>query len=92
MKFSEKFICAGKEFSTWEKHIPAPYFRKEFTVENDVDSAEITVTGLGFYILYINGVDVTKGILAPYISTTDHIVYFDKCYQRTLRQRFRLMQ
>ena len=77
MKFSEKFICAGKEFSTWEKHIPAPYFRKEFTVENDVDSADITVTGLGFYILYINGVDVTKGILAPYISNPDHIVYFD---------------
>lgn len=77
MKFSKKFICAGKEFSTWEKHIPAPYFRKEFVLEKDCDSAEITVTGLGFYMLYINGVDVTKGILAPYISNPDHIVYFD---------------
>ena len=35
------------------------------------------MTGLGFYILYINGVDVTKGILAPYISNPDHILYFD---------------
>ena len=77
MKFSKKFICAGKEFSTWEKHIPAPYFRKDFVLENDIDSAEITVTGLGFYMLYINGKDITKGILAPYISNPDHIVYFD---------------
>lgn len=77
MRFSEKFICAGKEFSTWEKHIPAPYFRKEIILESDVDSAEITITGLGFYMLYINGKDITKGILAPYISNPDHIVYFD---------------
>ena len=77
MKFSGKFICAGKEFSTWEKQVPAPYFRKEIVIENELESAEITVTGLGFYMLYINGIDITKGILAPYISNPDHIVYFD---------------
>ncbi len=77
MRFSEKFICAGKEYSTWEKHVPAPYFRKEFDLDKDLFSAEITVTGLGFYMLYINGKDVTKGILAPYISNPDHIVYYD---------------
>ncbi len=77
MRFSKSFICAGKEYSTWEKHIPAPYFRKEFVIEDEIEFSEITVTGLGFYMLYINGVDVTKGILAPYISNPDHIVYFD---------------
>ena len=77
MRFSEKFICAGKEFSTFDKHIPAPYFRKEINLDTDAVSAEITITGLGFYMLYINGKDITKGILAPYISNPDHIVYFD---------------
>ena len=42
-----------------------------------IDSAEITICGLGFYKLYINGKDITKGMLAPYISNPDHILYYD---------------
>lgn len=32
----------------------------------------------GFYELYINGIGITKGALAPYISNPDHYCYFDR--------------
>ncbi|MBQ7596071.1 MAG: family 78 glycoside hydrolase catalytic domain [Clostridia bacterium] len=79
MKFSEQFISATKKYTTFFEHIPAPLLRKEFDVKNELQSACITICGLGFYKLYINGKDITKGLLAPYISNPDHIVYYD-CY------------
>lgn len=77
MKLSSLFICAGSEFSTYTKHVPAPYFRKKFNVSSDLKKCTLTVTGLGFYEAYINGKRITKGILAPYISNSDDIVYYD---------------
>ena len=74
---NKSFIKATEEFSTFENHVPAPYMRKSFDLENTPDFAEISICGLGFYILYINGVDVTKGFLAPYISNHDHYCYYD---------------
>ena len=72
MEYSNKFVCEDTEYSTYEKHIPAPIFRKRFTLDQKADTAEITICGLGFYDLYINGTKITKGFLAPYISNTDH--------------------
>jgi alpha-L-rhamnosidase len=77
MFFSNSFISATKEFNTQAKPVNAPYIRKKFTVSG-CDSAEITVTGLGFYELYVNGENVTKGLLAPYISNPEDIVYYDR--------------
>lgn len=77
MSFSEKFISASYKYTTFFEHIPAPLFRKEFEIGGGLEEAELTITGLGFYKLYINGKDVTKGMLAPYISNPDHIIYFD---------------
>lgn len=77
MKFSSKFISATKKYNTFFEHIPAPLLRKSFNIDKDIDSAEITICGLGFYKLYINGKDITKGMLAPYISNPDHILYYD---------------
>ncbi len=77
MKFSSKFISATKKFNTFFEHIPAPLFRKSFNVEKEIENAQITICGLGFYKLYINGKDITKGMLAPYISNPDHILYYD---------------
>ncbi len=73
-----KFIAATREYSTYEKHIPAPYLRKTFTFNKKPDSAEVLVSGLGFYRLFVNGKEITKGYLAPYISNSDDLVYFDK--------------
>ena len=77
MKLSEKFIKATNELSDFDKIIPAPYFRKSFELDFVPEMAEITICGLGFYELCINGKDVTKGAMAPYISNTDHICYYD---------------
>jgi len=36
------------------------------------------VTGLGFYELYLNGENITKGALAPYVSNLDEVVVYDE--------------
>ena len=76
--FSTDFISATKKFCSYKEHVPAPYMRKSFFVSDVVDTAEITICGLGFYRLFINGKDITKGLLAPYISNPDHYLYYDK--------------
>ena len=74
---NKHFIKASNDFCTFENHISAPYLRKEFTLDFVPETAEISICGLGFYVLYINGVDVTKGLLAPYISNPDQYCYYD---------------
>ena len=74
--FPDKFIAATTEYTTQETHVPAPYFRKKFHF-NKGGRAEIRICGLGFYELYINGVNVTKGRLAPYITNPDEALYYD---------------
>lgn len=76
--FSKKFICATKEYNTYDRHIPSPYFKKIFTLESKPSLATLTICACGFYELYVNGQKITKGILAPYISNPDHIIYYDK--------------
>lgn len=76
--FSGKFICAGYDYTTYTSHVPAPYFRKAFKIDGEVKKSVITLTGLGFYELYVNGQRLTKGILAPYISNPDDLVYYDE--------------
>jgi alpha-L-rhamnosidase len=77
MDFPINFICATDEFCTFEKYVPAPYLRKSFEIKVNVTKADLIISGLGFYELYINGVDITKGHLAPYISAPDDIIYYD---------------
>jgi len=77
MKISDKFIKADDKMCDFDNHIQAPYFRKKFLLDFEPQKAEITICGLGFYELYINGVNATKGPLAPYISNTDDICYYD---------------
>lgn len=76
--FSKNFIAATKEYSKYGKHIPAPYLRKSFTAKAKVRHATVTVCGLGFYELFVNGDRLTKGLLAPYISNPDDILYYDE--------------
>lgn len=75
---SDRFICRTEEFTTFDRHIPAPYFRKTFFLESVPQEAHVTVCGLGFYELYVNGISLTKGILAPYISNPDDRLYYDR--------------
>ncbi|MGF7231078.1 family 78 glycoside hydrolase catalytic domain [Arachidicoccus sp.] len=65
----------------WDKPFPwdsvtkfsrlsARYFRKEFSVEKKIVSATAYISGLGLYVLYINGQKIGKQVLAP--SPTDY--------------------
>lgn len=72
------FICADRERGTLETPCPAPLFRKEFQTHKKLQSAVLYFCGLGFYKLYLDGKDITKGALAPYISNTDDVVYVDE--------------
>ena len=76
--FSTRFIAATKEYSTLEKRVPAPYLRRTFEVSGAVKTAKLTVCGLGFYELFINGRRLTKGLIAPYVSNPDDILYYDE--------------
>ena len=75
MEYPLQFICASEEYSTYRRFVPAPYFRKTFFADAPV--CRLRVTGLGFYRVWINGKEITKGLLAPYISNPDDYVYFD---------------
>ncbi len=77
MYFPGTFYRAQDEMCTYEKHVNAPLIRRTFDAA-DFRKAEITISGLGFYELYLNGRKITKGLLAPYISNPDELVYFDK--------------
>lgn len=77
MKFSEKFIKAGDALCDFNNHVNAPYIRKKFNMPFKAEKAEITICGLGFYELYVNGQNITKGPLAPYISNPDDVCYYD---------------
>ena len=87
MEFPMGFISAGTDYSSLERHIPAPYFRRSFTLEALPVKAELLICGLGFYELWINGQKLTRGCLSPYISNPDDLIYYDR-YQLTeaLRQ------
>ncbi len=74
---SLKFISAGNECSTYKKHIPSPLFRRVYEFGEKPQTAEINICGLGFYRLFVNGKEITKGLLAPYISNPDHYIYYD---------------
>lgn len=78
MRFETTFKAATKEFSDYDTYVPAPYMRGTFCLKALPERAEITVTALGFYDLYINGVRLTKGILAPYIGNPDQVVVYDR--------------
>ncbi len=77
MQLSNKFVRATDKVCTFKEHVNAPCFRKSFQLDGTVEKAEITICGLGFYELYINGTNITKGPLAPYISNPDDVLYYD---------------
>ena len=78
MYFSDKFIGANTELCDYDNHVPAPYLRKSFDMDFTPEKAEIVLTGIGFYELYINGTRVSKGEMAPYITNADDICFYDR--------------
>lgn len=74
----KEYIKATEEFCSFEKHVAAPLLRKSFQLDFPATCARISVCALGFYILTVNGVNVTKGHIAPYISNPNDFCYYDE--------------
>lgn len=77
MIFSNKFVSATTEKSTTEKNVAAPYLRRTVVFDKVPEKAEITVCGLGFYELYVNGERLTKGHMSPYVVNPDQVLPYD---------------
>lgn len=75
---SRQFIAGSKEYNTREKHVGAPLLRKVFPYTQSGKPCKLEIGTTGFYRLFLNGKELTKGHMAPYISNPDHIVYFDE--------------
>ena len=73
----DKFIKATESYHTFEKSVPAYYFRKAFVMDKACD-AKITIAVCGLYELFFNGERITRGLLSPYISNTDDYIYYDE--------------
>lgn len=71
------FVSATAEFGTLEKPVPAPYLRRRFSLQGHPETASLTVVSTGFYEVYINGQRITRGLLSPYISNPDQILFSD---------------
>lgn len=59
----KKFIKATNECCSFEKHVNAPYLRRSFKLDFEPEEARIFICGLGFYRLFVNGTEITKGLL-----------------------------
>lgn len=44
---------------------PAPYFRKRFTLKNNLKSATLYASALGVFKIYVNGKEISNDYLAP---------------------------
>ena len=71
--FEEKLRKVPKE----EENAPAVYLRKEFEVTKKIKSIYATITGLGFYELFINGERVSDEYLNPAFSDYQKRVYYN---------------
>ncbi len=72
---SAKWICGAAD-------IASPLFRAEFSAKN-VKKAEVTICGLGFFELYLNGKKVGTDLLVPAFS--------QYCY-RDLSEHYKIRQ
>jgi alpha-L-rhamnosidase len=61
-----KWIGQGEDqFPDSFKTEPAPYFRKEFSLNKKIKFARVHVSGLGYYELYLNGKKISDNVLVP---------------------------
>ena len=72
-----QFIRATTAYNTFDTHIPAPYIRRSFRMEA-ATKATLRIAVCGFYELYFNGERITRGLLSPYISNPNDMVYYDE--------------
>ncbi|MBO5273048.1 MAG: family 78 glycoside hydrolase catalytic domain [Clostridia bacterium] len=82
MSIETSFIKATEVYNTFDNPVPAHYFRRVFESKEMVQ-AKLRIAVCGFYVLYFNGKNITRGFLSPYISNPNDHVYYDD-YEVTL--------
>ncbi|MCE1199937.1 MAG: glycoside hydrolase family 78 protein, partial [Marinilabiliales bacterium] len=95
-----KWIGTGEDqFPDSTLTFPAPWFRKTFRNSENIASARLYVSGLGFYELFLNGQRVGDHMLAPAQSNYDqrplkHLIYYhdDQSRQRVYYNVFDVTQ
>ena len=71
------YISGGTKFNTNDKNVSAPLIRKLFYIEHAGSKATLYISAVGFYRVFLNGKELTKGFFAPYISNPDDLIYYD---------------
>lgn len=77
MFYSKKFISRNTQVSTFTAPVPMPLFRRSFELAEIPDEATLTVCGLGFYEMYVNGIKTVRGRLTPYVTNPDQLLPYD---------------
>jgi alpha-L-rhamnosidase len=66
--------------SAWKKEVPpanpAPYFRKSFKIDQNINQARMYISGLGYYELFINGQRVGDHQLDPAVTDYEERVKY----------------
>ncbi|MEX2235267.1 MAG: family 78 glycoside hydrolase catalytic domain [Cyclobacteriaceae bacterium] len=57
---------------------PSPLFRKEFNLDNTIESAKLSITAAGYYRASINGKRVGKNVLDPAWTDYSKRIYFSE--------------
>lgn len=73
--FSDIFVSGSTKYNTFSSPVNAPYIRKTFNAKGG--AAKINATCTGFYRVFLNGKEYTKGIMAPYPTNPNQIMYYD---------------
>lgn len=74
-----KWLSYNKDLpfdAAWTQKAPSPMFRKSFEVKRPIRSATVSVCGLGFYELHLNGGKVGDHVLDPSFTRYDKRVLY----------------
>lgn len=72
-----KYLFASLTPNSLKDPVPAPFFRKVFEVTNPKKKATLRLAVVGLYRLFLNGTEITKGLLAPGFANPNQVVYED---------------
>ena len=87
MNFPKQFIGASHEYADYDRQVPAPYLRRRFSLKQKPESAEILISGLGFYRLFVNGKEITIKSVADAMANDIGYVPEDRLTQGLFMER-----
>ena len=73
-----KYIKAENAPRAFSLYDPIPLFRKEFEIEDVIESAKIYVQSPGFATYYINGKNITEDIFISAVSDYSKILWYNE--------------